>query len=105
ARGVVWYHPLSGVAIEDLIPQELLGRPGWRGAAQVLVEPLEMGCVIQGHLGPARPVACIRVDDKPRRHAHLLQSRVELNGLRVWDTVVALAGYDQARGLEILDAV
>jgi hypothetical protein len=45
--------------VKDSVSQELLGGPGRRPATEVLVKPLEVSCIVKGHLVPARPVAGI----------------------------------------------
>src|ERR671938_1224700 len=55
---------LPGRAIKDGVSEELLGGPGRSVAAEVRVKPFEVRRVVERHLVPVGPVACVRVDEK-----------------------------------------
>src|SRR5262245_44892960 len=92
----------AGFCIENTVPQKLLRCPRWRRAAQIFMEPFQVGSVIKRHLVPARPVTRIREDYQFGWDVHLLQCCEELQRLCVGNTVVTLACNNQTRGLEVL---
>src|SRR5262249_23226929 len=105
ADGLFRSDALAGIAIKDLISQKLLGGP-WRcSSAEIFMEPLEMGGIVEGHFVPTRPVASVRINDKPRGYPHLLQRGIKLDRLSIRHPIVPLACYYKTRGLEVLDAV
>src|SRR5512133_1620870 len=91
---------LAGV-VEGQVTHHVLGLPGSSAATQVLLEPFEVGVVVDGHgLQVVRPVAVVLEDQQAAGDAHLLEPREELQALRVGDAVIPLAGDDEAGRLQ-----
>ena len=88
----------------NLIVDHVLGAPGGGVAAQPLMEPLEVGVVVDWHrTHVARPMAIVAEDDETTGHTQGLQGIEVLQALCIAHTVVTLAGENERRSREILD--